>query len=436
MLVTIDQTHPSISDGSNRVINNEVKLSYWAHTSMKSPITNEHIGDNLRVHQVCVAHSKVPFDIPNKQARSAKLNKSFHKQIAYGLNNPDSSEFTAGLFHLRSQGIVIIAESFEPISAQQKEGLLKFGMHGTIIDGGHNYKIITSNNEDYINGKISIVPDEYVNLFIITGLNKELCPEITEARNTTQKQQAISLANYRGELQFLRDILSSSKQVGMPDYTRQVAFYQNADVDDENQILSAAYLLKVLTTCDLIGFPDGSDHPVEAYSSVEKIVNRVSSNQENYIAMSEIGLDIFRIRDYIVAHSASWLSNVHIIFDTKKSQLDNLIFLNGQSKQHAVLATKLLREPLAYPVLSSLRQFMKVVDSSDGKKIVWRDGYNVGQIMQILDDGLGETLLERVYRSFTENPTGSNIVSVAKNKYVWAQTYSAVSTYLLDKLRG
>ena len=419
----------------NTIENNEVKLSYWAHTSMKSPVTNQHVGFNLRVHQVCVRHSEVPFGIPNKQARQAKLNRSFYKDIKNGINNPDSYSFTAGLFSLRNQGIVIIAESFEPIQGNQKQGILKIGSEGTIIDGGHTYKIITSNNQDYIDGKIDIIPDEYVNLFIITGLNQSLCPEITEARNTTQKQQAISLANHRGELDFLYNILDGTP--GLPDYSKQISFYQNADVDDDNRIVSAAYILKVLTACDLMDFPDGSDHPVEAYSSVGKIVDRVSVKQENYVAMTGIGLDILRIRDYIVAHAASWYGgNVQVIFDSKKSQLENLIFLNGQSKQHAVLASKLLQEAIAYPILSSLRQFMEVVDSSDGKKIVWRSGYSIGRVIQILDEGLGKDLLQVAYLAFFDNPTGSNIVAVAKNKYLWAQTYGVVSQYLLEELRG
>lgn len=118
---TINETHAPISNGINTVMNKEVTLSYWAHTSMKSPNVNEHVGSDIRIHQVCVAHSQVPFGIPNTQARQAKLNKAFHKEIKRGLSNPDSSDFTAGLFHLRNQGIVIIAESFEPISGQKKK---------------------------------------------------------------------------------------------------------------------------------------------------------------------------------------------------------------------------------------------------------------------------------------------------------------------------
>lgn len=307
-------------------------------------------------------------------------------------------------------------------------------MTGTIIDGGHTCKIITENNQDYIDGKIDIIPDEYVTLYIITGLNKTLCPEITEARNTTQKQQAVSLAHWRGELKFLQEMLDG--QPGLPDYSEKVSFYQNNDVDDEDKVLNAAYLLKTLTTCDLIAFPDESDHPVEAYNSVEKIINRVSDKQENYKAMSEIGLDILRIRDYIIVHSAYWEPSINIVFDPKKSKLDTLIFLNGESKQKAVLAKKLLVDGVAYPIVASLRQFMKVIDTPDGKKIVWRDGYNISKIFEILDDGLGSKLVRTARNSYSDNPTGSSHSSVSKNKHIYGQIYSAVSSYLLNELRA
>jgi hypothetical protein len=434
MSQTINKIHASIPNSVNKIINNEVVLSYWAHTSIKSPIVNEDIGLDIRVHEVCIAHSQLPLDIPNNQARQAKLNKTFYKEIKRGLNNPDSYDFTAGLFHLRNQGIVIIAESFEPISGQKKEGLLKLGLSGTIIDGGHTYKIITENNQDYIDGKIEIIPDEYVTLHIITGLNKMFCPEITEARNTNQKQQAISLAHWRGELIFLQEMLDG--QPGLPNYSEKVSFYQNNDVDDEGKILNAAMLLKTLTTCDLISFPDGSDHPVEAYNSVERIVNRVSAKQENYKAISKIGLDILRIKDYIVVHSSDWLPNVQKIFDEKKSKLDTLIFLNGESKQKAVLAKKLLQDSIAYPIVASLRQFMEVIDTPDGKQIVWRDGYSISKIFEILDGGLGAKLLKEAYNAYNDNPTGSSTNAVVKSKYIWGQTYGTVSTYLLNQLRA
>ena len=347
------------------------------------------------------------------------------------MNLDQSDVFTSGLFNLRNSGIVIMADDFTVTKSEDKKGYIDLG-EGSIIDGGHTYKIISSILEDYESGKINSIPDEYVVFTIITGLNPRLYSEITEGRNTQQKNLAISLSHQRGELEFLKLILDG--QPGLPNYTDQVAFYQNAEVDNEDQIIDAAYLLKVLTTCDIISYPNSDQHPVCAYSSKEKIVERLVDYAENYHAMKKIGLDIFRLRDFIVVNSASWISSpVQKIFDTKKSNIDNLVFLSGELKQKARLATKLLYDPIAFPVLSSLRQFMKVADTSEGKMIVWKDGYDYPRICQLLEDGLADNILTKAYNAFKDNPTGNSINSVVKHKYIWSETYSSVSDFLLKK---
>lgn len=409
------------------------EVSYYSHSSMKNPIINNEIGFNVRVHTLCVPFSKFPQGIPNdKNARAAKLNKAFHKDIKKSLLNLDQSDvFTSGLFNLRNSGIVIMADDFIVTKSEDKKGYIDLG-EGSIIDGGHTYKIISSILEDYESGKINSIPDEYVVFTIITGLNPRLYPEITEGRNTQQKNLAISLSNQRGELEFLKSILDG--QPGLPNYTDQVAFYQNAEVDNEDQIIDAAYLLKVLTTCDIIGFPNSDRHPVCAYSSKEKIVERLVDYEKNYHAMKKIGLDLLRLRDFIVVNSASWISSpVQKIFDTKKSNIDNLVFLSGELKQKARLATKLLYDPIAFPVLSSLRQFMEVVDTSEGEMIVWKDGYDYPRICQLLEDGLAENILIKAYNAFKDSPTGNSINAVVKHKYIWSETYSTVSDFLLKK---
>ena len=430
--ISTSKVNTEMASDTSNLEKNQFEFNYYSHSSMKNPISNNFIGFNIRIHTLCVHFSKMPLGITNrKNARAAKLNKAFHKEIRKSLLNVDQSDvFTSGLFNLRNSGIVIMADDFVVTKPENKKGYIDLG-EGSIIDGGHTYKIISSIVEDYESGKISIIPDEYVIFTIVTGLNPRLYAEVTEGRNTQQKNLAISLSNQRGELEFLKTILDGHPD--LPNYTDQVAFYQNADADNEDQIIDAAYLLKVLTTCDVIAYPNSDQHPVCAYNSKEKIVERLSDNSENYHAMKKIGLDLFRLRDFIVASAASWIKGVQIIFDTKKSNMDNLIFLSGQLKQKAVLSDKLLHDPVAYPVLSSLRQFMEVVDTTEGKMIAWKDGYDYSRVCQLLDDGLGKSILTKAYGAFKDSPTGSSINAVMKHKHIWSETYSTVSDYLLKK---
>jgi hypothetical protein len=409
---------------------NIFNIRYYRHSSIVNPIQNEEIGNDIKIHRLTVELINLPLGMSNENnAREAKINKSFHKEIKNSIVNSEVSDFTPGLFNLRNSGIVIVAESAQVVD--QNILSVNFGSKGSIIDGGHTYKILTSIIEECDQADI---PEEYVQIEIITGLNKAVISEITEARNTSQKHQLLSLQNQGGRLDWLKKAIDGTP--GLPDFSEKVAWYQNDGAEDNLDLtVDGAYIIKILTACDIFEWPNGSQHPIASYNSKEKAVARHKNKQQNYTAMKDVVLDICRLHDLMILEASKWynVGTVHKIFDAKKTNADKLIFLQGQQRQQLLLSNKILVEAFAYPMLSAIRQLMKIVDTDEGPKIVWREGYSLSKVSSMLDDGLGLQLLKVAYQEMGGHSSERmSINHVCKDKNIWSAMYSVVADYVRD----
>jgi hypothetical protein len=413
--------------------NTTFPIKYYRHNSIVNPIQNEEIGNNIKSHTITVELANIPLGMSNeKNAREAEMNKSFHKEMKNSIINPEVSDFTAGLFNLRNGGILILAESAQVID--QNILSINFGSNGSIIDGGHTYLILSSVIQDYNDKKIDHLPEEYVQITVITGLHKSVIAEITEARNTSQKHQLLSLQNQSGRFDWLKKALDGTP--GLPDYSEKIAWYQNDGVKENLDLsIDGSHIIKILTTCDIIEWPDGSQHPIASYNSKEKAVSRHKNKQQNYTAMKEIILDICRLHDLMILEASKWynVGTVHKIFDAKKINADKLVFLQGAQKQQLVLSNKILVEAFSYPMLSAIRQLMKVIDTDNGLKITWREGYSLSKVSSMLDDGLGLNLLKVAYSEMGGHSSERmSINHVCKDKNIWSAMYSVVADYVRD----
>ena len=411
-------------------------IKYYRHSSVSNPIHNEEIGNDIKIHKVTVQLVNLPLGMSNENnAREAKINKSFHKEMKNSIINPEVSDFTPGLFNLRNSGILIIAETAQVID--QNVLLIDFGSRGSIIDGGHTYKILSSIIEDYNNKKIDYIPEEYVQIEIITGLNKAVVSEITEARNTSQKHQLISLHNQAGKLEWLKKALDSQdpygKQIkGKPDggkYADKIAWYQNDGTEDnEKHTLEASDIIKIISTCDIFDYPDPAKHPINSYNGKEKIVEKFGNKPENFQAMHSMITTICELHDYIIANSRSWnVKKYQNIFIDKKKYKEKLIFLSGPQLQELSRHEKIIHPAFAFPILSALRQLLKIIETDEGKKIVWKDGYDICKVIEMLNEGLGEKLIEAAHNVFSDKPV---INAVVKNEAIYDKMYATVATFI------
>jgi len=414
--------------------NNIHAIKFYRHNSISNPIHDEEIGQDIKIHRLTVEIRNIPLGMSNhNNAREAKLNKTFHKEIKNSLVNSEYSDFTPGLFNLRNSGIVIVAETAHV--SENNILVVDFGTKGSIIDGGHTYKIISSIIEDYnANAIDSHMPDEYVQIEIITGLNKKFYSEITEARNTSQKHLEMSFESQKGNFEWLKKALDGKP--GLPDFSEKIAWYQNAGTEDGTSYpVDAAYILKVLTTCDIIEWPNGGSHPIVAYNSKEKAVIRHKDNKQNFVAMQDVVLDICRLHDILIARSLKWYNKgtIYKIWDSKKTNADKLIFLSGTDKQSVVLSTKILAEAFAYPMLAAMRQFFEVIDTNEGQKIVWRNGYSFSKVEIMLEEGLGEALATVAYEEM-EGLAGdkTSINQLCKDKSIWGSMYARTADFIRD----
>ena len=417
--------------------NNTFNIKYYRHSSIANPIQNEQVGNDVKIHRITVQLRNLTLLMPNHHnAREAKINKSFHKEMRNSIINPDVSDFTQGLFNLRNSGITIVAENAQIID--QNILAINFGTRGSIIDGGHTYKILSSIIEDYNNKIIECIPEEYVNIEVITGLNKSVISEITEARNTSQKHQLISLINQSGKLEWLKNAIdhkdAEGKQIkGMPDsrqYSDKISWYQNDGTEDnEKLILDASYIIQIISTCDIIDYPNAIRHPIKAYNSKEVTVENFANKPENFKSMHDMVATICELHDYIIANARIWNKTYQNVFIDKKKYKEKLMFLSGKQLQELSGRNMVLHPAFAFPILSALRQLLKVIETDEGKKIIWKDGYNFSKVVQMLDEGLGQLLVECAHEIMSETPV---INAIIKKDSIYSKMYGVVGEYVRD----
>lgn len=417
---------------------NTFTIKYYRHNSIVNPIQNQEIGNNIKTHTITVQLVHLPLGISNElNARKTKTNKSFHKEMKNSIINPDVSDFTAGLFNLRNSGILMVAESAQVID--QNVLSIDFGSNGSMIDGGHTYEILSSIIRDYNDKKIDCIPEEYVQIEVITGLHKSVIAEITEARNTSQKHQLISLHNQAGKLEWLKKALNRKNSYdnhqinGMGDgvnYTDKIAWYQNAETEDnEKYTLEASEVIKIISTCDIFEYPNALKHPTRSYNGKDKIVEKFGDKPENFEPMHDIVVSICELHDYIISNARVWNKKVQNVFIDKAKYKEKLIFLSGTQLQELSGREKILIPAFAYPMLSALRQLLEVVETDEGNKIVWKYGYNPTVIKQMLEDGLGNQLVQVAHSSMSNLPV---INAIMKNSEIYSSMYAVVGEYVRD----
>ena len=129
------------------------------------------------------------------------LNRRVYKDVRSSLDGKTS---TPGTFDLMNKGITILARSVKMID--KDKGLFDLTLdddEGGIVDGAHTAKIIEEANEE------GTTPDEqYVEVYIRTGVTTELISDIARGLNTGIQVAPQSIYNIAGVFDWLKGEIS------------------------------------------------------------------------------------------------------------------------------------------------------------------------------------------------------------------------------------
>jgi hypothetical protein len=205
---------------------------------------------NVEKYWICVRALDFPSGIST--AANARepvgLNRRVYKDVRASL---DAREAAPGTFDLMNKGITILAESVRLVDKDERiVELVVDDERGGIVDGAHTARIIEEANRDETTN-----PDQYVEVYVRTGINADIAPDIARGLNTGMQVAAKSIYNIDGVFKWLKDEIE--KQPYKDLFSWRESDDREYDVRD---------LIGVLELFNVFDFPnDAGKHPISAY---------------------------------------------------------------------------------------------------------------------------------------------------------------------------
>lgn len=345
------------------------------------------------------------------------LNRMVYRDVRASL---EGKEAIPGSFDLMNKGITILAlnvrlvdkdEQIFEVTVDDKEG--------GIVDGAHTAKIIEKCNADGTTHS-----DQYVEVFIRTGVEDDLITDIARGLNTGMQVAPKSIYNIDGVFDWLK-----TEVKGQP-YENLISWREsdNADYDVRD-------LISVLELFNIFDFPnDGGKHPISAYEKwsipLEKFAKDYEENhgrrlsESKYHRLRPILRDALTLYDHIrhdfrESHNEAGgrAGKMNIVEEAPKGRALNFPFAALHPSGYR------LTKGASYPMLAAFRN-MVVVDS-DGTAS-WQGGFK--SVLRLWRES-SEELVEETYNATKE--IGRMPDQLGKNRKHWDNLHMKIQLRLL-----
>lgn len=336
-------------------------------------------------------------------ARNPNIRKRVYKQVEASLLGQDDSP--AGTFHLKNNGITIIADSVKQLGDNEYDVRMKTGLHG-IVDGGHTYKLIVMNRENE-----DLPDDQYVNVEVRVGIPDQWIPDIAGGLNTSVQVQAMSLDHLVGLFEWLKADLKSQL------YYDEIAWSENDKGEfDARDIISLMLLFNVEL------YPNDKDeHPVAGYEKKSLALKAFEDSQESFMRMRPILKDVLKFHDIVriearkLWNQAGGKAGALAFVEHRNSGKYDFKF-TGEKDDYRLVTGAL------YPMLASFRWYVEQDPLTF--KMRWRGGFSA--VLKAWRD-VGVELMQATVH--TSNELGRNPQSIGKSRNHWANLHARVVKY-------
>jgi hypothetical protein len=344
------------------------------------------------------------------------LNRLVYRDIRESLEGEGAEP---GAFDLMNKGITILALSVRLIDKERQVFEITVDSeHGGVVDGAHTAKIIEQCNEDGTTN-----PNQYVEVYIRTGVEDELITDIARGLNTSMQVAPKSIYNIDGVFDWLK------KEVSGKPYEKLIAWRES-----DNTPYDVRDLISILELFNVFDFPnDVSKHPISAY---EKWSIPLKKFAEDYEAHKKIG----KIKNSKYYKLRPLLNDALVLYDHIRHDFRNIHNEAGgrAGKMNIVEeSAKLLEFPFAqlpankyrltkgacYPMLAAFRNVVEVDESGNAK---WRGGFR--SVLRLWKEAGPELVAE------TDNATediGRTPDHLGKNRKHWDGLHVKLQNRLL-----
>lgn len=341
------------------------------------------------------------------------------------------------VFHLYNRGMIVSTpeanlDTEKKTLTLENPTLENAAVLWGILDGGNTFDVLNEQatlaaSETSGTAPLAALKDTWIDLKIRVGLEKDEIISAASANNTSAQLRPWTLANFKGELNPLKQIIERE----MPDLADDIAFKENQTNEEtgEECLWDVLDLLQRMTLLNVELFPgyDPSKHPVVAYASKSRVLDLYLQDPSKYSCMSKIVASAFRMPAIIEA-KLSQLPKIH----------GNMAFVT-KAKSGEVDPTLKTRKPLVrkfrfsdavlFPIVAALRP---LIESESGKPQWAIDE------MQFLDNHIGalcDTFLSFYKDGVADKTNKGSLSGMGKDAGLWTLLYSKVLAILAAQKR-
>jgi hypothetical protein len=332
------------------------------------------------------------------------LNRLVYRDVRESLEGTESKP---GSFDLMNKGITILAVSARLVDKDEEiYEIVIDDEEGGIVDGAHTAKII-----EQCNAEKTTHPDQFVEVYIRTGVEDDLVTDIARGLNTGMQVAPKSIYNIDGVFEWLK------KEVAGKSYGEMIAWRES-----DSTAYDVRDLISVLEMFNIIDFPNNvSKHPISAYEKwsipLKKFAddfeeNRKKLKNSKYYRLRPILHEALMLYDHIRhdfrdIHNESGGSagKMNIVEEASGERLMEFPF--GQLTPGKYRLTK----GASYPMLAAFRNMVVFDDAGDA---TWRGGFK--SVLRLWHDA-GPELVEETYNATKE--IGRTPDHLGKNRGHW-----------------
>lgn len=344
------------------------------------------------------------------------LNRLVYRDVRESLEGTGADP---GMFDLMNKGITILALGVRLLDKEQN--LFEISVddeRGGIVDGAHTARIIEEcNREKTTHG------DQYVEVYVRTGIENGQITDIARGLNTGMQVAAKSIYNIDGVFDWLK------KEVAGKPYETLIAWRES-----DTTAYDVRDLISVLELFNIFDFPnDVSKHPISAYEKwsipLKKFAddfeeNRSRMKNSKYYHLRPLLHDALTLYDYIrrdfrEIHNQSGGSagKMNIVEEAGANRLLEFPFAQLPPSKYR------LTKGAAYPMLATFRN---MVDVDAMGNATWRGGFKA--VLKMWAEA-GPELVEETYNATKD--IGRTPDHLGKNRKHWDGLHGKLQNRLL-----
>jgi hypothetical protein len=362
-------------------------------------------------HIMLVRAEDVPENLPrNPNPRNPVIDRGIYREVKGSLLNENGSP---NAFHLKNKGITVIADEVKKINDGVFEVQIEQDNQG-IVDGGHTYEVATTSKLDILSGRQDGKIEQYVKFEILTGVPRDLWPEIAGGLNTAVQVQTMSLANLRNEFDWIKELLKNEP------YFDQIAFRENEDATYDIRDI-----IVILDAFNIEDFPnDGGNQPTRAYSNKRDVLQQYLTNPEKYRRLQPILKDVLRLYDYISytardLHNEAGGKGARLSFvDAAKRKKFPFPFI-GKEGEYRLNRAALL------PMVGAFRWMVQ----ENGSSLEWRGGFE--RVIKVWEISAAD-LMRATQQTAEEN--NYKLTALGKSRNHWTTLHSIVARKEMNEM--